>query len=192
MKHRYAITVATGLAATAAVASLGLTSTANAASNPAAVAPRTVAPAGHDAPRAIVARPTVRTVAKRESQSESRVVIDCSSMPQVRPSSYVLACADAGLGLQGLHWTSWAPSLASGYGRFYENDCTPNCASGTVTDYPVLVTLWGSATVPGLPSDQRYTRLTLTFTGQRPPAYDGPGRPTYPLSQTFETNATHV
>jgi hypothetical protein len=190
MKHRYAVTVATGLAATAAVASLGLTSTANAATTVSA------ARTHPDAARVIVARHTVRTVAKTESQSQSqsqgRVVIDCTSMPQVKPSSYVLACADAGLGLEGMRWVSWTPSLASGYGRFYENNCLPNCASGTVTDYPVLATLWGSAAVPGLSSDERYTQLTLVFTGQRPPAYSGPGKPTYPLSQTFETNAAQT
>jgi hypothetical protein len=194
MKHRYAITVATGLAATAAVASLGLTSTANAAtSRPAAATraaatPRTIAPARPGAARAIVARHAVRTVAQRPA----RVVIDCTSMPQVKPSSYVLACADAGLGLEGMHWVTWSPELASGYGTFYENNCTPNCASGKVVDYPVLASFWGSAAVPGLPSDQRYTELTLIFTGNRPPAYAGPGKPTYPLTQTFETNATHV
>ena len=117
------------------------------------------------------------------------VVLDCSSNPVVMPSTYVIACADAGMGVQNLRWTSWTPKLASGYGTFWENDCTPNCAEGHIHYYRSLEVLWGSATVTGHPADRRYTNLTVIFTGKkRPPVYvqkNGKTVATYPLTQTF-------
>jgi hypothetical protein len=107
----------------------------------------------------------------------------------VAPSTFTLACADNGIGVQDLHWASWTPKLASGSGVFWENDCTPDCADGHVHYYPSLEVLWGSATVQGYPADRRYTELTVIFTGTtRPPVYvltNGKLVATYPLTQTF-------
>ena len=41
-----------------------------------------------------------------------------------------LACADNGVGVQGMVWTSWTASSATGAGTLWYNDCTPNCAQG--------------------------------------------------------------
>src|ERR1700748_3225611 len=60
------------------------------------------------------------------------VVVNFEMNEQVRAGSYVPGCADNGAGLQGLHWTSWTPRLASGYGTEYENDCKPDCAEGHI------------------------------------------------------------
>ena len=118
------------------------------------------------------------------------VVLDCSFKPVVAPSSLIVTCADAGIRLEDLHWTSWTPKLASGYGTFWENDCTPNCADGHFHYYPSLEVLWGSAKVKGHPADRRYTELTVIFTGKaRPPVYvlkNGKLVATYPLTQTFD------
>jgi hypothetical protein len=118
------------------------------------------------------------------------VVLDCSLKPVVKPSTFVVACADHGIGVQDLHWTSWTPKLASGYGTVWANDCTPNCADGHFHYYPSLEVLWGSATVKGHPADRRYTKLTVIFTGKtRPPVYvlkNGKLVATYPLTQTFD------
>ena len=117
------------------------------------------------------------------------VVLDCSFKPVVAPSTVILACADAGLGVQDLRWTSWTPELASGYGTLWENDCKPDCADGHFHYYPSLDVLWGSATVKGHPGDRRYTKLTVIFTGTtRPPVYvlkKGKIVVTHPLTQTF-------
>jgi hypothetical protein len=118
------------------------------------------------------------------------VVLNCSLQPVVEPSTFIIACADAGIRVQALHWTSWTPKLASGYGTFWENDCTPNCAEGHFHHYPSLETLWGSARVKGHPAERRYTELTVIFTGKkRPPVYvlkNGKLVATYPLTRTFE------
>jgi hypothetical protein len=117
------------------------------------------------------------------------VVLSCTDKAQVKPGTIYLACADDGLGLTRLHWTSWTPELASAYGTLWENDCKPNCAQGHIHYYPVVAVLWGGATVAGHRSERRYTEVTVSFTKHRPPVYvvNGNGKvvATYPVSQTL-------
>jgi hypothetical protein len=122
--------------------------------------------------------------------SSHYVVLDCNLKPEVAPSTLVITCADNGLGVQGLHWTTWTSKLASGYGTVWENDCKPDCAEGHIHYYPSLEMLWGSAPVQGHPADRRYTKLTVIFTGKnRPPVYvlkNGHVVATYPVTHTFD------
>ncbi len=116
------------------------------------------------------------------------VVLDCAFKTEVKPGTYVLTCADAGMGLEHTHWTSWTPELASGYGSEWVNDCEPNCAEGHFHHYRVLAVLWGSGNVKGHPAERRYTHLTLIYTGARPPVYvleHGKLVATYPATQTL-------
>jgi hypothetical protein len=119
------------------------------------------------------------------------VVLNCNLRPVVRPSTFVITCADAGIGVRHLRWTSWTPKLASASGTLWENDCTPNCPNGHFRYYPALEVLWGNARVKGHPDERRYTRLTVIFTGKsRPPVYvmkNGKLVATHPLTQTFTT-----
>ena len=122
------------------------------------------------------------------AKSPQYVVVNCENKAQMKPGSYVLACADDGMGLQNLHWTSWTPKLASGYGTEYENDCQPNCAQGHFHYYPVLAVLWGSASVQGHRAERRYTEVTLIYPGKRPPVVafvNGKLVATYPGTQTL-------
>ena len=141
------------------------------------------APASSGTPAPATTRAAAATTARY-------VVLDCDSKPVAAPSTFVLACADHGIGVEDLHWASWTPELASGYGVFWENDCTPDCADGHFHYYPSLEVLWGSAAVKGHPADRRYTELTVIFTGKmRPPVYvltNGKLVATYPLTQTFD------
>jgi hypothetical protein len=116
------------------------------------------------------------------------VALGCDLKGQVMPSQYVLACGDGNAALNGLHWTSWTPQLASGYGTYYVNDCKPFCAAGHFHSYPALAVMWGSGAVTGHPSERRYTQVTLIFTGKRPPFYqlvNGKSVTTYPATQTW-------
>jgi len=103
----------------------------------------------------------------------------------VEPATDILACADGNALLQGLHWATWTPQLASAYGTFVANDCQPSCAGGHFHSYPAVVTAWGSGSVQGRPAERRYTELTLMFPGARPPYYNGNSKSTYPLTQTY-------
>jgi hypothetical protein len=118
------------------------------------------------------------------------VLLDCPFKGVTEPSSYILACADDGLGLESLHWTTWTSHFAGAYGTLYENDCQPSCADGHFHTYSVLVTAWGSRGVKGNPSERAYTELTLTFPGtSRPPVYqlvNGKVVATYPVTQVVE------
>jgi hypothetical protein len=127
--------------------------------------------------------------ATANTTSSTYVVVNCALKPVVRPSAYVISCADDGMGLQGVHWTSWTSHLASAYATFYENTCTPDCAAGKIIDYPALVTLWKTAAVKGHPNDRQYTELTVIFPGARPPVYvteNGKTVKTFPLTQTID------
>jgi hypothetical protein len=105
--------------------------------------------------------------------SEQIVVLDCLGHPQIRPSSFILACADGNDYLTKLYWTSWEPNLASAYGIQEENDCIPYCAAGHFHAYPVDVVFWEGAAVIGSPGMQRYATYTLLYPGARPPIYNG-------------------
>jgi hypothetical protein len=117
------------------------------------------------------------------------VVLNCMDKAQVKPGTISLACADNGIGLTHLHWTSWTPQLASAYGTNWENDCKPSCAEGHVHYYPVVAVLWGSATVQGHPGERRYTEATLSYPKRRPAVYvtscNGKVVATYPVSRTL-------
>ncbi len=122
------------------------------------------------------------------------VVLNCmnNDKAQVKPGVITLACADDGIGLQSLHWTSWTPEVASAYGTLWENNCTPSCAAGHRLYYKAVVMLWGSAAVKGSPGERRYTEATISFTTKsRPPVYvlkDGKLVPTYPVTETLPLN----
>ena len=115
------------------------------------------------------------------------VVLDCLGKAQVKPGTISLACADDNDVLTDLHWTSWTPQLASGYGTERANDCKPDCAQGHIHNYPVLAMLWGSAAVTGHPGELRYTKATLSYPKGRPAIYatgcNGKVVATYPVIQ---------
>jgi hypothetical protein len=67
---------------------------------------------------------------------------NCRS-PTVKPTYIVLACADVGIVLEGLHWTSWTANEAAAVGTLVYKDCRPNCADGhfhQVADTSVILT----------------------------------------------------
>ena len=160
-------TIAAGFAVAALGLSLGLAGCAGAATTSAAAVTR----------------------AGSAAAAPQYVVLNCMDKAQVKPGTISLACADNGIGLTHLHWTSWTPQLASAYGTNWENDCLPSCAQGHVHNYPVVAVLSGSATVKGHPGERRYTEATLSYTKRRPAVYatscNGKVVATYPVTQTL-------
>lgn len=61
--------------------------------------------------------------------TQIKVYGNCTT-PGIEPAEIVLACADYGTLLEGLHWTSWTAASAMAVGTLVYNDCTPNCAEG--------------------------------------------------------------
>ncbi|MGH3159130.1 MAG: hypothetical protein ACRDNF_21515 [Streptosporangiaceae bacterium] len=98
------------------------------------------------------------------------VVGDCNSAPPLRlderPASISLACADGGIGVEKVSWSTWTSSQATGQGAFWENLCQPSCAEGKIATYPVAITL---STVRTSAEGPWFSRLTVTWKGNRPP-----------------------
>jgi hypothetical protein len=83
----------------------------------------------------------------------------------VEPSSIIVACADAGIGVQGLDWSSWTSTGASGSGQVWWNDCTPDCATGTINHYPASIAL---SDVEPSSDGAAFSVLTVSYTGAEP------------------------
>ena len=144
-----------------------------------------VAAAGASAPAR--AADTALTQRSLPAASARTVVINCSFKPQVRPSDFILTCADAGDVLADLHWVSWGSTAAFATGIEQINDCTPDCAAGKFINYPVLVNLWRPEPLPGHPGTYYFSRVTRVYTNNRPPLYFCNGTHTcYPQTATFD------
>ncbi len=114
--------------------------------------------------------------------SVTPVVINCAMKHQVKPSTYILACADAGALVSKMHWAAWGRQAAFGSGTYNFRVCVPNCAEGKTVTFPILAALWRVKPLPGHRSVPYFTRLTLIFTGNR--AYKA-GRKTFHEPQTL-------
>lgn len=142
-------------------------SASNTVSPPASPAPSAVPSATSD-PSAPAATPVPTPTAVAALPG---VVAECDSAPphvlSQRPSEIVLACGDAGEGVERMTWSGWTASNASGRGSLWLKLCKPNCASGGIGHYPVSVTL---SNVKSSSRGRYFGMLTISFTGTRPPA----------------------
>ncbi|NEY33772.1 hypothetical protein GTU99_16450 [Streptomyces sp. PRKS01-65] len=112
-------------------------------------------------------------------QAQDPVLVDCQGRPGVRPGDFLLACGDGNSRLTSLEWKSWEATAAVAEGVNLVNDCEPSCAAGTFRSYTVVVRLDGARSWEKQPDLYQYTRMTLTYTGDRPEGY-APAV-TYPL-----------
>jgi hypothetical protein len=138
------------------------------------VAVTAAAAAGHAPARphpAMASKTVTATAASGKAASTRTVVFNCLNRPQVRPKSFMLACADGNDYLTRLAWTSWTPTHATATGLQSANDCIPYCAAGKFHSYPAHVIFWRSEPVAHHPGEKHFTRVTLLYPGARPPAY---------------------
>ena len=80
-------------------------------------------------------------------------VLTCAGKAVIRPTSYVLACADANAYFNSLRWTIWNKTTATATATFVQNNCEPNCAAGKFIRYPATLKL----------SKPKSTKLGLLF-----------------------------
>lgn len=99
--------------------------------------------------------------------ASSLKITDCTSAVS-RPAQLTLACADAGISLKALSWSSFGGSAAKGKGTLAINTCTPNCADGKFLDYAATVT----ASEPHSCGHgvRVYNKLTMSFPARKPPS----------------------
>jgi hypothetical protein len=101
--------------------------------------------------------------------------------PQVRPSAFLVNCADGTLFLAGLRWSRWDREAALAAGVARRDDCIPDCRSGRLTSRRVIVRLYR----PRMCSNgvREYTRFMFTYVGStdgatfKSPFYSGIGCP---------------
>ncbi len=65
---------------------------------------------------------------------------DCETT-EYKPESITLTCADGGVFVEKIQWSSWSQDGATGTGIYSENLCEPNCAEGKRVTAPVNLTL---------------------------------------------------
>lgn len=77
-----------------------------------------------------------------------------------KPVRHVLSCADANSGLRKLTWSTWGRQTATAAGRYYWNDCQPDCASGTTHTSKATVKLKRPRTQHG---ERVFTKVVVRF-----------------------------
>ena len=65
---------------------------------------------------------------------------DCETA-QYKPESITITCADGGVFVEKIQWSTWSKVGATGMGIYSENLCEPNCAEGERVTAPVKLTL---------------------------------------------------
>jgi len=60
----------------------------------------------------------------------------------VKPSTFVVSCADANSEFTNLHWTAWGDATAYATGEVRWNDCQPTCVAGHWRSGPVTIWAW--------------------------------------------------
>lgn len=66
-------------------------------------------------------------------------VSDCGYGYSQKPSSITLTCADGGMYIDKITYSSWTSESAEGSGIFSQNNCDPDCASGKFISTPVKI-----------------------------------------------------
>ena len=92
----------------------------------------------------------INTTATKPSQEASQTksypklsgtwTYDCE-FPVQRPEEIMLTCADGGMIVTDIKWSTWSSKQALGTGIYSQNMCDPSCAEGTRVDVPITIKL---------------------------------------------------
>ena len=97
-------------------------------------------------------------------------VINCAGKGVVKPTEITITCADGGVSVNKITWSSWNPAQARGKGVLSWNTCLPqNCAAGIGVTYPVTIKLGGLAHAP---KSLAFSSMTLGFPQGGPASLD--------------------
>ncbi len=96
-----------------------------------------------------------------------------------KPGSVVLACGDAGLIAQGLTWSSWGSSSATGIGTGVAKVCEPDCASGKVVRDEIRLVL-SRPRLCAADGKRHFTKIRYSWVNGAPVSGQ-PGRGTIPM-----------
>jgi hypothetical protein len=77
------------------------------------------------------------------SGSSVKLLLPCKqSSYSVKPSTFIVSCADANSEFTDLHWTDWGSETAYATGIARWNDCTPTCVAGHWRSQPATLWAW--------------------------------------------------
>jgi hypothetical protein len=128
----------------------------------------TLASAGLAATVPASAATGTRAAAAHRPGGVGTVLVNCAGAPTVRPSRYVISCADANNYLARLSWAAWGwHKTAYGHGTQWINTCRPTCSAGHFRVFTVSAVLWGAK--PYAHGLLAFRWLTLVYTRVRPP-----------------------
>ena len=71
----------------------------------------------------------------------SKVLTWNCELEEHKPELIFLTCADGGLYVEKIKWSTWSKEGATGIGIFSENLCEPSCAEGQQVEAPVNLRL---------------------------------------------------
>jgi hypothetical protein len=86
------------------------------------------------------------------SGSSIQMPLTCTKSAGVKPTHFVVSCADANSEFTDLHWTGWGDETAYATGVARWNDCTPTCVAGHWRSEPATLWAWD-------PHNGLYTKL---------------------------------
>jgi hypothetical protein len=72
----------------------------------------------------------------RVAKSSSVKILTCRGTDALKPSTFVISCADGNSELTQTHWSTWNAAEAIGTTRFALNLCKPYCAASGFTYFP--------------------------------------------------------
>jgi hypothetical protein len=98
------------------------------------------------------------------------VLVNCLDKATVKPSQFIITCADGNDYLAKLKWSHWG-ATASGKGTEWINTCNPNCAAGKFRKFGASVKLWRPKARPHHRGQEYFTRMTLTYTHSVPKGF---------------------
>ncbi len=81
------------------------------------------------------------TITIPASLKDSDVLTWNCEIPEYKPESITLTCADGGWMVHSITWTQWGVDGAEGTGVFREKLCDPSCAEGDIEQEKVKVEL---------------------------------------------------
>jgi hypothetical protein len=149
------------------------------------------APASTSAPASAQAAPPSASApaGPAPTQAPARVVYLAEGGSVGGTSLRAPAC-DAGCALSGdgttslwdMTWPTWSSAVAAGTGTEKLDDCTPNCAAGTLHAVRVAVTLSRPVMVCVAGTGRWFwTRVSFTWPGGLPAAFSGGNAPLNPF-----------
>jgi hypothetical protein len=94
--------------------------------------PNTAAPRGTATPTPVSIPTTLK---------DSDVLTWNCEIPEYKPESIMLTCADGGWMVHSITWSSWGIGGAQGTGVFREKLCEPSCAEGEIAEEKVTIKL---------------------------------------------------